>query len=248
MKATKTAATTWVLALASLLASPGLAPADVIYETNDPFGGGFGLIGFDVFAFQSVGVRFTPDKDYTLDRVRVWFMSNDFEGDNPATVRISLRRDDNDGEVSIPGETLETMEFVVSAVGWEPVLETVESEAHTPLEAGQNYWIVAQSDVEGENGVWNWATNETGFTSNTSGNQDVWQPGGEGAVAATIVEGTPAGDCYPDFTGDGELNLFDFLEYVNAFNAAEDRADCTLDGVLDFFDFLCFTNTFNAGC
>lgn len=56
------------------------------------------------------------------------------------------------------------------------------------------------------------------------------------------------GECYPDFTGEGALDLFDFLAYVNAFNDAEARADCTGEGVLDFFDFLCFTNAFNAGC
>jgi hypothetical protein len=57
-----------------------------------------------------------------------------------------------------------------------------------------------------------------------------------------------AGACYPDFTGEGDLDLFDFLEYVNAFNAGEDRADCTGEGDLDFFDFLCFANAFNEGC
>jgi hypothetical protein len=56
------------------------------------------------------------------------------------------------------------------------------------------------------------------------------------------------GECYPDFTGEGDLDLFDFLAYVNSFNDGEDRADCTGEGVLDFFDFLCFTNAFNAGC
>jgi hypothetical protein len=54
--------------------------------------------------------------------------------------------------------------------------------------------------------------------------------------------------CYADFTGDGVLDLFDFLAYVNAFNAADPAADCTGDGVLDLFDFLCFVNAFNNGC
>jgi hypothetical protein len=58
----------------------------------------------------------------------------------------------------------------------------------------------------------------------------------------------PPSDCYPDFTGDGVLDLFDFLDYVNAFNAGEDRADCDQEGGLDLFDFLCFTNAFNEGC
>jgi hypothetical protein len=54
--------------------------------------------------------------------------------------------------------------------------------------------------------------------------------------------------CYPDFTGDGVLDLFDFLSYVNAFNAADPSADCTGDGAFDLFDFLCFVNQFNQGC
>jgi len=54
--------------------------------------------------------------------------------------------------------------------------------------------------------------------------------------------------CYPDFTGDGVLDLFDFLAYVNAFNAANPGADCDKNGGLDLFDFLCFVNAFNAGC
>jgi hypothetical protein len=54
--------------------------------------------------------------------------------------------------------------------------------------------------------------------------------------------------CYADFTGDGTLDLFDFLGYVNLFNAGEPAADCDGDGDFTLFDFLCFTNAFNAGC
>jgi trimeric autotransporter adhesin len=56
------------------------------------------------------------------------------------------------------------------------------------------------------------------------------------------------GDCYPDFNGDEQLDLFDFLEFVNEVNALTDRADCTEDGGHDLFDFLCFVNAFNEGC
>jgi hypothetical protein len=53
--------------------------------------------------------------------------------------------------------------------------------------------------------------------------------------------------CYPDFTGDGALDLFDFLAYVNAFSAGDLEADCEANGGLDLFDFLCFVNAFNEG-
>lgn len=73
------------------------------------------------------------------------------------------------------------------------------------------------------------------------------------AVAATESHSyalllTPRTDCYPDFTGDGQLDLFDFLAYLNAFNGGDTGADCTGDGQLDLFDFLCFVNAFNEGC
>ncbi len=63
---------------------------------------------------------------------------------------------------------------------------------------------------------------------------------------------SPQGEpgCYADCTGDGILDLFDFLCFVNAFNAASPAANCDHDCAqkLDLFDFLCYTNAFNAGC
>jgi hypothetical protein len=57
-----------------------------------------------------------------------------------------------------------------------------------------------------------------------------------------------AAPCYPDLDGNGVLDLFDFLAFVNAFNAGGGGADCDGSGELDLFDFLCFVNAFNAGC
>ncbi len=54
--------------------------------------------------------------------------------------------------------------------------------------------------------------------------------------------------CYADFTADGTLDLFDFLAFVNAFNAADPTADCDDSGEFDLFDFLCYTNMYNSGC
>jgi hypothetical protein len=62
------------------------------------------------------------------------------------------------------------------------------------------------------------------------------------------IEAQTPDQCYPDCTGEGVLDLFDFLCYVNLFNAGDMSADCDADGELTLFDFLCFVNAFNAGC
>jgi hypothetical protein len=54
--------------------------------------------------------------------------------------------------------------------------------------------------------------------------------------------------CYADFDGDGDLTIFDFLAFQNAFDSGDSAADCDEDGSLTLFDFLCFQNAFDAGC
>ncbi|MFI4882055.1 MAG: GC-type dockerin domain-anchored protein, partial [Phycisphaerales bacterium JB064] len=54
--------------------------------------------------------------------------------------------------------------------------------------------------------------------------------------------------CAADFDGDGELTLFDFLAFQNAFDAGDLSADFDGDGSLTLFDFLAFQNAFDAGC
>ena len=46
----------------------------------------------------------------------------------------------------------------------------------------------------------------------------------------------------------GSIDLFDFLCFVNAFNAGDEYGDCDGNGALNIFDFLCFVNAFNVGC
>lgn len=86
------------------------------------------------------------------------------------------------------------------------------------------------------------------------------QPGGpatypifyskENAVAtalgyAATLELTVVIDDDADLNGDGVLDLFDFLEFTNLFNAGDPLADYTDDCTLDLFDFLAFVNAFN---
>ena len=197
------------------------APAATIYETADPFGGFFGLWGYDVFALQSVGLRFTPDKAYNLDEVALWFMSNDWDGTNPAQVTITLRNDKVVNGNSTPGDVVyEQWQFTISAVGWAPALEHMASTQHPLLLGGVNYWIVAESPATGDNAVWNIAGTGTGFVANTDLGGD-WYPGGTGAVVCTIVKGRVAGD----INGDGSVDQSDLGLLLAAFGTCEGDRD-----------------------
>jgi len=54
--------------------------------------------------------------------------------------------------------------------------------------------------------------------------------------------------CVADLNCDGELTLFDFLAFQNAFDAGNPIADFDGDGEFTIFDFLAFQNAFDAGC
>ena len=63
-----------------------------------------------------------------------------------------------------------------------------------------------------------------------------------------ITGDTTTGTCRADLDGDGELTLFDFLQFQNLFDAGDLTADFDGDGSLTIFDFLAFQNEFDTGC
>ncbi len=54
--------------------------------------------------------------------------------------------------------------------------------------------------------------------------------------------------CPPDLDADGALTVFDFLAFLNLFDAGDLSADFDGDGELTAFDFLAFQTAFDAGC
>ena len=70
---------------------------------------------------------------------------------------------------------------------------------------------------------------------------DLWEN-----LMKALLDG--ATGCYADCDGDGQLTIFDFLCFQNAFASGEPYADCDGDGSLTIFDFLCFQNAFARGC
>ncbi len=54
--------------------------------------------------------------------------------------------------------------------------------------------------------------------------------------------------CTADVDCDGDVDYFDYISYINKYNANDPAADMDGDGDWDFFDFTAFTNTTNVGC
>ncbi len=73
--------------------------------------------------------------------------------------------------------------------------------------------------------------------------EDIGPVGQQGRLYVLFGRRTP---CPPDL--DGELTIFDFLEFGNLFGLMDPIADFDGDGRLTLFDFLAFQNAFDAGC
>jgi hypothetical protein len=54
--------------------------------------------------------------------------------------------------------------------------------------------------------------------------------------------------CRADMFTDGVINIFDVLEFIDAYNALDPIADFTNDGVVNIFDVLAFIAAYNDGC
>ena len=66
-------------------------------------------------------------------------------------------------------------------------------------------------------------------------------------AACTRADVTPP-PCDADFNDDGQVDFFDYLDFVAAFNAEDAAADFNGDQIIDFFDYLDFVQAFDAGC
>ena len=60
--------------------------------------------------------------------------------------------------------------------------------------------------------------------------------------------GIGPGPCPADFNGDGQVDFFDYLDFVAAFAEEDPSADFNGDGQVDFFDYLDFVAAFAEGC
>ncbi len=54
--------------------------------------------------------------------------------------------------------------------------------------------------------------------------------------------------CAADFNHDGIVDLFDYLDFVDAFSSNAPSSDYNGDEIIDLFDYLDFVDVFSAGC
>ncbi|MBC8105392.1 MAG: PEP-CTERM sorting domain-containing protein [Anaerolineae bacterium] len=172
-----------------------VASAVVILDTGltQP---GFGWVGYDIFPEQSVGIAFQPAVDVTLDRVGLWFMSNDFDAPG-RQYTLSLVTDAGVAP-SIPNTSnvLESWSIATNGVGWTPVLDQVDSVVKPLLTAGTWYWLVAASnEPAGLDPLWVQAGNDVQYYSaiqNSANPGGVWFGGYSfGSTPGTVIEATP---------------------------------------------------------
>lgn len=69
----------------------------------------------------------------------------------------------------------------------------------------------------------------------------------DSGTTSILVNTTPV-SCLADFNSDGELNILDFLAFLNAYNAGDPSADLNADGTINTQDFIVYLNAYNEGC
>jgi hypothetical protein len=221
-------------------------PAGATVIDNGTFGNNIISVG-GMFGSDAYSQSFIAPADPRLVKFGMWLVGG---GDQPPLVRIDLWADDGSGNPDPNNILVEGIKVQESLND----LTRFDTETDFVLTPGQRYHVVINGFVDqesqGEYGsTWDGGLDtipegEARFTNDLGG---AWFSLGGGDFGV-YIETTGEGGCYSDLNGDTVLDLFDFLEFTNLFNAGDDVADCEDDGVLDLFDFLCYTNAFNAGC
>lgn len=222
------------------LAVATAAGAVVIFSTNGPFGGAFGLWGADLSAQQSAAERFPVASDHVLTNAKVWLMNNSSSAQAPVTLRLELDAVEAGlGGTSRPsGIALEEWTFPIATLGWTPVQHVATSKARPPLRAGRKYWIVASSSAaSGQNPVWNFASAGSGFTAISQANGS-WAAGTTAALTL-VVNGDAGAPARGDLDRDGAVGALDLAALLAAWGLMQPEAglaDANQDGIVNAGD------------
>lgn len=118
---------------------------------------------------------------------------------------------------------------------------------------GRYEWSSAQmaADVQGwldddtSNHGWLIQTDEKAPSSKRFNSKDHSNPSTRPVLTVTYSTGS---DCPADLTGEGTLDFFDVLAFLQAFDAMDQVADFVDDDEFNFFDVLAFLQAFTDGC
>ena len=158
------------------------------------------------------------------------------------------------GQLNFIQQMAETSAGTVLAAAFSSTTASGRSAGVWEIDANGNVLgIVPGTAATGPRAVWELGNGNVMWTNGSgvqisdlsSGLASVVLPGSGQFIALLTLD---SADCYADFDGDGELTIFDFLAFQNAFATGDPQADCDGDGSFTLFDFLCFQNAFAIGC
>jgi hypothetical protein len=116
-------------------------------------------------------------------------------------------------------------------------------------------WSTPQTFAQNSNSsALRWSTSSSfSVTTNTApvtGTAKLYyfKTGGSLDLTNLPIPGNSVPPCPADFNGDGGVDFFDYLDFVDAFSANLPAADFNDDGSIDFFDYLDFVDAFSLGC
>lgn len=222
------------------LAVGSAAGAAIIFSTNGPFGGFFGLWGADLSVQQSVAQRFPVNADHRFTSTRIWLMNNSSSVQAPVVVQLELDAVDiGMGGASRPsGVALERWTFPIATLGWDPVEHQVTSKTRPPLRAGRKYWIVASSPAApGANPVWNFSSSGSAYKGITQLDGS-WAVGSSAALTMTVV-GDVGAPARGDIDEDGVVGAVDLSLLLTAWGETQPDAglaDVDQNGVVNAGD------------
>ena len=182
--------------------------------------------------FESQGVAYV----YELEE-GVWTMRQELRSSEPGT--IPGHYEQFGGGISLEGDTL----VVGYATNNNPLRRT-----HLFRRGADDVWREAAILTPGDAAptpAWGF-----GYRSTLHGDTLVVGAGKEGTTGAAYVFDLSCilDACPADLDLDGALTVFDFLTFLNLFDAGDPAADFDGDGELTILDFLAFQNAFDAGC
>jgi hypothetical protein len=150
---------------------------------------------------------------------------------SPTTNRQVWRIDADTSGLRLPAGTYWLDWQFVSSLAGDPVFAPCVTVAGARTSAG---WNAMQLKEAAGGTVW-------------IGAMDLGKP----AAAADTAQDLPFilhGFCLGDFNADGQIDFFDYLDFVSAYGNEDPAADFNGDAQIDFFDYLDFVNAFDGGC